>query len=288
MLSFHQPTIDDLGWIKKITDKMQPLSCDYAVGNILGWHEYYNEKLGNIDGCLVSKRIGENLFTFPQGDNFISALRLIDENYEAPSFYHLSKSECEQLEELFPGKYMFVESRDSFDYVYSVEDLATLSGKKHHQKRNHISYFEKNNNWSYEEITPDTLNECIKMNEEWYCENIEKDPYGIEMERIVLKFAFENYDLLNYRGGLLRSDGKIIAFTFGEKLSDITFNTHFEKAFSSIRGAYQMINRQFALNTISDFKYVNREDDMGLEGLRKSKLSYYPEFLVEKFTAVRL
>jgi hypothetical protein len=118
--------------------------------------------------------------------------------------------------------------------------------------------------------------------------NLEKDQDGIEVEGEVLKFCFDNYSKLDFIGGLIRIDGEVVAFTFGEKLNENTFDTHFEKAYSTVRGAYPMINREFAKNTINCFEYVNREDDVGSEGLRKAKLSYHPEILLEKFTAVKL
>ena len=126
------------------------------------------------------------------------------------------------------------------------------------------------------------------MNEKWYELNVDKDPEGIEAEREVLNLSFENFEKFGFTGGLLRVDGEVVAFTFGEKLNENTFVTHFEKAFADIRGAYPMINNQFALNTIYTFEFVNREDDIGSEGLRKAKLSYYPEILLEKFTAVKI
>lgn len=288
MYEFHSPTVDEVLWLKDVLNEAQPESCEYSVGNILGWHSFYGAEIAEIKGCLVTKIKKNNLFGFPKGNNIKEALEVIFSEFDYPSFYGLTVKECDWLRENFPEEYVFYPSRNSFDYVYKVENLATLKGKKYHSKRNHISYFEKNYNWSYEAITPDTLHECVEMNEEWFNENTDKDSDGIETERKVLNFAFDNYDRFDYRGGLLRVDGRIVAFTFGEKLNDTTFDTHFEKAFSSVRGAYPMINMMFAREGISDFEFVNREDDVGSEGLRKAKLSYHPDFLLEKFTAVKL
>ena len=126
------------------------------------------------------------------------------------------------------------------------------------------------------------------MNERWFLLNVDKNPDGIDAERNVLKLAFDNYDKFDYSGALLRVNGKVVAFTFGEELNSNTFVTHFEKAYSDIRGAYPMINMLFAQNSINKYEFVNREDDVGSEGLRKAKLSYYPEILLEKFTAVKI
>ena len=124
------------------------------------------------------------------------------------------------------------------------------------------------------------------MNEKWYTLNVEKDREGIEDEREVLRLNFAHFEEIGGVGGVLRIDGEVVAFTFGERLNDNTFDTHFEKAYSDIRGAYPMINQLFAKNLLSDYEFINREDDVGSEGLRSAKLSYHPEFLVEKYSAV--
>ena len=288
MSEFHQPTTDDIKWLKEILNEAQPVSCDYTVGNILGWNNYYGETAARIEDCLVLKVKDNNLFGFPKGKSFETALDYLIKNYDAPSFYGLTSDECEIIKRKFPDEYSFIPSENSFDYVYRVFELATLKGKKYHSKKNHISYFEKTFDWSYEELSVKSLAECIDINNKWYEKNFEKDPFAIEIEKNLFDIALNHFDTLGFRGGLLRADGEIVAFTFGEKLNNSTFCTHFEKALTSVRGAYPMINMQFAKNTISDFEFVNREDDVGQEGLRKAKQSYHPEFMVEKFTAVKL
>lgn len=288
MFDFRQAKISDAENIREKLIYAQPYGCEYSVGNILGWNHYYMGVFSMINDCFVLRIKDKNLFGFPKGKDHIGALETIYSTYENCSFFSLESRECEIIKNIFPGKFDFVPTRNSFDYIYRQSDLAQLKGKKYHSKRNHIAYFEKNNNWTYEEITPESIAECIEMNEKWYNENVDRDPIGIETERSVLNFALENYSVLGFLGGILRSDGEIVAFTFGEKLNDKTFVTHFEKAYSSVRGAYPMINMLFARESLKDFEYINREDDTGSEGLRKAKLSYHPEILLEKFTAVRI
>ena len=289
MFNFHKPEIDDYAWLKEVLSYSQPMSCEYAPGNLIGWSKHYGAEIAEIEGCLVSKIVKNNLFGFPKGKNWKQALEQIRNNFDFPSFYGLTAGERELLESAYPDEYNFYESRNSFDYIYLVSDLAELIGKKYHAKRNHISYFKKTYNWSFEPITNDNISECISMNDKWYDLNVDKDPTGIDAEREVLKLAFDNFDLFGFVGALLRVDDEVVAFTFGEELNDSTFVTHFEKAFSDIRGAYPMINMMFASEILSKkYKYVNREDDLGSEGLRKAKLSYYPEILLEKFTAVKI
>lgn len=289
MFDFHKPVIEDYNWLKGVLDATQPMSCEYAPGNLIGWCKHYGAEIAEIEGCLVSKIINNNLFGFPKGTDWKKALSSIRENYELPSFYGLTEEEKILLESEFPGEYNFYESRNSFDYIYLVSDLSKLTGKKYHAKRNHISYFKKTYDWSFELITQDNINECIEMNEKWFSLNVDKDPTGIDAEREVLKLSFDNFELFGFIGALLRVDGEVVAFTFGEELNRNTFVTHFEKAYSDIRGAYPMINMLFASEILSTkYKYVNREDDVGSEGLRRAKLSYYPEILLKKFTAVKI
>lgn len=288
MFEFHQPTLNDFDWLKAVLGQAQPMSCEYALSNLIGWAKHYGAQIAEIEDCLVAKIQKNEVFGFPKGNNWRQALAALKDEYDHPSFYGLTVEEKDLIEKSFPSEYVFYPSRNSFDYIYRVLDLANLSGKKYHSKRNHISFFKKTYNWSYEEMNSDNITECIRMNEKWYALNVDKDPEGIDAEREVLNLSFENFEKFGFTGGLLRVDGEVVAFTFGEKLNENTFVTHFEKAFADIRGAYPMINNQFALNTISSFEFVNREDDIGSEGLRKAKLSYYPEILLEKFTAVKI
>ena len=288
MFDFHQPTMQDFDWLQKILTEAQPMSCEYALSNIIGWSTHYGAQIAKVEDCLVAKIKKNEVFGFPKGQNWEAALVSLKNQYDYPSFYGLTLEEKEKLESVFPSEYTFYPSRNSFDYIYRVAELANLTGKKYHSKRNHISYFKKNYEWSYEKMNEDNLNECISMNEKWYENNVDKDPEGIAAERQVLNLCFSNFNKFRFIGGVLRVNNEVVAFTFGEELNKNTFVTHFEKAYAEIRGAYPMINNQFALNTILDYEFVNREDDIGSEGLRKAKLSYYPEILLEKFTAVKI
>ncbi len=288
MYNFHQPEISELEWIKNKLAEAEPQTCDYSASHIIAWSAYYETQIAEIEGCLVDKEKNENIFGFPKGKNCVNALKAIVTAFSSPSFCGLTGEEKEILENIFPNEYKFDADRDIFDYVYNVSDLATLSGKKYHSKRNHISYFKKNYNWTYEELNRENIADCIALNNEWYLKNADKNSEDIEIEKNLLKFSFDNYEYFGFLGGLLRVDGKAVAYTFGEKLNDKMFDTHFEKAFSDVRGAYPMINMLFAENTINSFQFVNREDDTGDLGLRKAKLSYNPTKIIEKYTAVKI
>ena len=163
-------------------------------------------------------------------------------------------------------------------------------------------------NWSYEQITAANLAECVKMNAEWCAQNGCGKDLSMEQESCAVGETLKNFEALKVKGGLLRLDNKVVAYTIGEMLNPDTFIVHIEKAFSDIRGAYPAMSREFIYHnmanpktlvlpngkpnediTIEDigFKYINREDDAGDEGLRKAKLQFHPAFLLEKWTLIK-
>ena len=187
------------------------------------------------------------------------------------------------LEQIFPGKYSIEYDRGAADYVYEVSRMISLAGKKLHGKRNHINKFKENNpDWSYETLNDENLEECLQMAETWKRMNLCGEKGEKHVEFCVTRRALKNYKELGLTGGVLRDGKRVVAFTLGEELNRDMYVIHIEKAFADIQGAYPMINQQFLLHEAADYKYVNREDDMGAEGLRKAKLSYYPVFLQEK------
>jgi hypothetical protein len=193
------------------------------------------------------------------------------------------------LDTLYPDLFSYEAGRDAFDYVYSIDKLASLSGKKLHAKRNHINVFKKNHQWSFELITKENLGECYAMNEQW-CKEMEcSEEIGLKQENCATRRFFRYYNELGLDGGLIRAEGKVIAFTMGEVLNSDTYDIHIEKALRDIQGGYPMINREFAAYIKDKYPHIiwiNREEDMGYEGLRKAKESYFPDKMEEKYLAV--
>lgn len=177
------------------------------------------------------------------------------------------------------------EDRDNFDYVYLTSDLVELKGRKYDAKRNHLNYFLRNHSHSFEELSAIHVKECISLNEKWCSKNNKESESfpNIECEGEVVKEALENFEYLGLKGGIIKVRGKIIAFSVGQQLTEDTAVIHIEKADPEIRGAAQIINREFVKNTWADMQYINREQDMGHAGLRKAKLSYYPVKFEKKF-----
>ena len=199
----------------------------------------------------------------------------------------MTAHEKEMLEEAFPGQFCFHCGRDNHDYVYDINDLAELKGRRYQQKRNHINRFTLEQPDAYVEIlTEENLDACREFVEQWYARRAETDPEeDIAMERVAIARGFRHFRELGLEGLMLYAGGKPIAMTMGSRLAEDTVDVHFEKADPNVHGAYPAINRAFARyirEKYPEVKYLNREDDMGDEGLRKAKLSYHPHHMVEK------
>lgn len=292
MLEFRAPILEDKQWAGEILKKSGFSGCEYTFGNIMMWHEIYKNKIARFEDFLVTCSKGENLmFAFPAGNGdlkkLISEMEAYAEQYgQKLKIFGVTEKSIKELEELFPGKFTFTLHRGSCDYIYLTEKLAQLSGKKFHGKRNHIAAFEKAfPQWKYHEIDRANIDRCIDMNRRWEKENLERNPRDLSNEQKAISVAFENFFDLNLVGGFITANDSVVAYTVGEEINGEIFCTHIEKAFGDVRGAYPIINREFARNTISSYKYVNREEDLGEEGLRRAKLSYQPDILLEKYTA---
>ncbi|MDD4716352.1 MAG: phosphatidylglycerol lysyltransferase domain-containing protein, partial [Oscillospiraceae bacterium] len=209
---------------------------------------------------------------------------------EPLQFMSLTEENRTALKGYTPDRFSFFRDRAGYDYIYLTSKLADLPGKHLHAKRNHINRFlEENDNWQFELLTRENLGDCLKLDEAWSLESGEQRKTAAKMEVSALMRALEQFQTLKLEGGILRSGGRPVAFTIGEKLNSDTYDVHFEKALKSVTGAYAMINREFARfvrEHHSQLQYMNREDDLGLPGLRQAKLSYAPDLMLAKYSAV--
>lgn len=192
----------------------------------------------------------------------------------------------EEFKNILEGDFNFLEDRDYFDYVYLVEDLAHLKGRKYSKKRNRINLFLKNYNYSYENINSKNVNEVLEFQKKWYENHISnlEEKEILKNETVGIENILKNFDKLDVKGGVLRVDGEIVAYTIGELISPEMVVIHVEKAMTEFSGSYQAINSLFLQNEFLNIKYVNREDDFGDEGLREAKQSYYPCELIKKYS----
>ena len=272
--------------------KYESRSCERTFVNNYLWSRRYPVTFAVIENTLVFKSEDEKhlSFAFPAGEDedikkVLPVLKQYCEERGYPfSLYMVTAENFEKLESWYPGRFEIEYDRDSADYVYESEKLATLAGKKLHAKRNHINKFKTayENRWSYESMSKENLEDCFQMALKWRKQNEceENDEKCAEM--CVTLNSLRLFEELELKGGVLRIDGEVVAFTVGEELSKDTFVVHIEKAFAEIQGAYPMINQQFVEHECKGYTYINREEDTGAEGLRKAKLSYRPVFLIEK------
>ncbi len=316
MLNFNEVRLEDKEWVDQLLSYSNYMGTEYCFTTLYTWRDVYKTQICRYkDFLLIRSNSGKTPhYIFPAGKGNDSELKEVielyqkdaKENFESPlkivSVLNESKT---KLEELFPDMFAYEHIRNSFDYIYNSIDLITLKGKKFQSKRNHLARFIELPNWSYESVTLENIAECEEMNDEWcviYGCNRDK---SMAQEADAVKECLHNFYKLGLQGGLLRLDGKVVAYTLGERLNSETYIVHVEKAFADIRGAYPSISRLFLLNRLCEeqmrveggkyneaitesdieFKYINREDDAGDEGLRKAKMQNNPTFLLEKWIA---
>lgn len=300
-MEFQIPTIMNMERIRTVMGKNTKRGCEMSPANIMLWARHYHTEIAFFGEDIIFRSLREdgiysycvNLLDAADAKQlFLKVLELANEQKQPFCMHCVVEEEWELINSWFPEQYQIEYDRDDADYIYSREKLAALSGKKLHGKRNHIHRFEEANpNWKYETITDENEEECAKMAMQWCMKNCMSQEDEIEFEKIdeskLVVYAIRHRKELGMTGGALRVSGNVIAVTLGERLTDDTFVVHFEKAFSDIQGAYPMINREFVRHELTKYQYVNREEDLGLPGLRKAKLSYYPEILLQKGTVTK-
>lgn len=187
------------------------------------------------------------------------------------------------FEAIFSDRYNISPAREDFEYIYLADSLKTLSGKTFHSKRNHISAFSKKHSWAYEPLSAHNLAEVFEMADLWAQTRADHEKDSLLSENSAMKKLLPFMEDLEISGGVLRVEEKVVAFCFGCPINERVFDVQVEKALPEYREAYTVINQEFALHLPDNFIYINREDDMGIEGLRKAKLSYKPKILLPKY-----
>lgn len=285
MIEFKPVLLSDKPWVDELLAYSDFRGCEYTFGNNFCWQKIYDIQICRYKNFYLVKN--KNGFFFPAGKGDIAEVIAEIGHYSKENnipfvFTTMNKLSMLTLKEMYGVKAEVSTNPDYYDYIYSYEDLTELKGKKYHAKRNHIARF-NDNEWSYEEINEKNIAECKAMNDEWCRRNGCAENPDKSDEICAVKIGLDNFNALGYVGGLIRVNGNIQAFSFGERVNSDTFVVHVEKAFTDFQGAYPTINKQFLLNSVSGVKYINREEDMGEENLRKAKQSYYPCFMEEKF-----
>lgn len=291
MLQFEFPELSDREWLQPRLAASGNLGSESAFGTLFIWRDTYYSKVCRRGDCILLCFSGPlHTYNFPlcRQESLPELMELMISDAAEKGFpfqmWGVTKACTEELEETFPGRFQFKMDRNGSDYIYKTEDLIQLAGRKYHGKRNHIAQFERQYDWSYEDLSAENLEDCSAVAKEW-CRTHDgcKDRNGFASEPCALERALNHFEELHLGGGMIRIGGKPVAFTVGEEINPKVYLLHFEKALDGYDGLYAAINHEYAARHLSSYELVNREEDMGIEGLRKAKLSYHPEILYEKY-----
>lgn len=289
MLDFKVIELSDRPWVTDLLKKSDFMGCEYNFSNNFAWHRLYNTTICRYKDFYISRSMKYGMrFTFPAGsgdykDLFLTLKREAEENNCPLVIGSVTDENLSLFEELFEGQYSVYCDEADCDYIYDAEKLRTLSGKKYHQKRNHLARFYENN-WEYSTLTEKDFDECIEFAVNSYNLNQSYDDESSVAEQFAINTFMNYYNELELKGGVIRVDGKVQGFTIGDAINSNTFDIHIEKANAEIQGAYAAINNEFAKSATAGYSYINREEDLGLEGLRRSKRSYHPVIMLRKNT----
>jgi hypothetical protein len=274
----------------KVFNVFPPVISEFTFTNLFIWRHTYQLKVSRFKNflCLLSDQEEKSFFFPPVGEGemmecYRILLQYLEGKGSLPQIARVPEAVVSQKDWKEEG-FVAELDRAQSDYIYLTEDLIKLEGRKYHRKRNHIKQFEEKYPYQYVPLTPEWISECLRLETEWcdlrHCEVIP----GLLNESIAIKEAFTHFEALGLKGGAILIDGKVEAFTLGEPLNRDTVVIHIEKANSAYEGLYALINQAFLENEWPGYTYVNREQDLGEEGLRKAKESYFPHHMVNKYT----
>lgn len=294
MIEFHRLRAEDKPAYDSILMASPERGCEYSFANLFLWGRQH---VAFLHGCVAffSHFYGRSVYPYPVGTGDKRAiLEAIIHDAKTRGLpcrlTGLTDGDKEELESWFPGKFHLRTIRNSFDYVYDIHDLADLKGRKFQKKRNHFNRF-KAEHPNYQAVPIHSCNMVLaqQMVDRWYRKRMTEDPEGdYLLENIAMARAFQNYGWLGLEGIMLIDDGNVLAVTMGSRMAPNMFDIHFEKALEDVDGAYPAVNCEFARYLrlkYPEVEFLNREEDMGLEGLRKAKLSYNPHHQIQKHWA---
>lgn len=291
MIPFKSPDIENKAAYDEFLLSCGTRGCEYNFANLYLWGR---QRAAFYEGSLVffSQFNRKSVYLFPlTRGNLKPALDAIIADAKKRDIpcrlTGLLQADCKLLEQLYPGRFRFHFDRNGFDYIYAIDELAELKGRKFQRKRNHVNRFLQNHpGYTVEPITAENTPEVVQLLDQWYADRLLADPHAdFIMEQSAIYKALRHREALGMEGLVLRHDGRLLAMTMGSPLSGNTFDVQFEKALDLADGAYPTINREFARYLRAKhphLQWLNREDDLGIEGLRKAKLAYCPDHMIEK------
>ena len=291
-MTFHPLKLSDREAMQAVTLPSGRRNCNYNFANLVGWQFWYSTEVCVLENAVVLRYTfdGQRAYMVCTSEALSPELieALFDDSNGDLTLIGLEDSQVSQFSNLKPQISIISEpDRDQYDYIYRRADLATLHGRHLDAKRNHIHRFRAEHpDFEYRPLTPELFDECRRLTEIWQVEknvNVNDNDNGnetIDAEHRVMETIFSNWDALGMIGGSIFVDGCMVAFTYGAAVTADTFDVCVEKADRHVEGAFAIINQQFAEHLPEQYIYLNREEDMGIPGLRKAKLSYHPEILL--------
>ena len=293
-LPFHAVSLADKELIQAYTLCSPYQTCDFSFANLYNWSTYYHTHVAYYKNMLlvrfISHEANRPAYLMPVGDGPIAEV-LHDMEQECNSngapllLMGVPEAGVTLLKQTYPESLHLLTSRDYADYIYLRESLVSLSGKKLQPKRNFVNRFRAAYpNYSYEHITNANVEECIAVEAQWYASSERTN--DLVAERTMVLQALQQRDSIGMMGGCIRANGRIVAFSMGMPINKDTFGVNIEEADANIPGAFTIINQEFARHIPTQYTYVNREEDLGIEGLRKAKLAYRPHILEQKYTVM--
>ena len=296
MLDLKQLTLSDKNVFDSYFRKYMPQISELTFTNLFAWRKHYKLKYAIINDylCIFCADDNNKPYIFPpigdlESDKLKDAFDVIqqyakDNNHEV-IIKKVYEHNVKQILDILGPNYVAQYDRDNSDYVYLASDLSTLKGNKYHKKRNHVNKFVLTYKYEYVPVNCDNKHLCYDVLDKWLSnKKTNLGSYNDEVDAI--KQIVENWDKLDCVGAIINVDDKPQAFTFGERLNKDTAVIHIEKINSEIDGLGEFINKEFCRQNFKDIIYINREQDLGIEGLRKAKKSYLPQKFINKYNIV--
>ncbi|AJA48724.1 acetyltransferase, including N-acetylases of ribosomal proteins [Clostridium pasteurianum DSM 525 = ATCC 6013] len=293
MLQFKKLDLEDKELFDKYLKPFNFKSCEYSFTTLFIWKEACNIEYAVYDGVLILKKMdfnGKTHFMQPIGydKNQLKEIFQVLDNYKIKNNmdYLFKDLECEFVEDLreyCPVEREIIEDRDNFDYIYPSNSLISLAGKKLHGKKNHYNQFVKNYDYYVKNIREVPIENCIESINKWLMHKGDVIDEYLKYEAQGIEAILKNKDKLEYNGIVVYVKDDIVGLTIGEKVNEEMAIIHIEKADPEIRGLYAFVNKTFVEQCFSDVQVINREQDLGKEGLRKAKQSYKPFEFVKKY-----
>lgn len=290
---FRKAAPEDCGWIRELSARSNLRSADFSFCNIYCWDHNIDSFVGRVGDRLLVKIClqGVPMYLYPVGGGDLSpAVEAMREDARVCGHTFIlrgvTREVLPEVRALLPTEPSVTLDEGYADYVYLASDLAELAGKKFHAKKNHVNHFSAQHDWRFEPITRENIGLVHDMAAKWFVDMEEERDEDYAGEAEAIRNALRVYFDVGFEGGIIIADGAPAAFTIGEMLSPDTLNTHFEKASPHVNGGYTVINQEFAKYMLSrhpGLTYINREEDMGIENLRRAKESYHPAFMVDKY-----